>query len=638
MSGVIKKGKIYTREIIVKDIDADQFPMEYMKHVPEEKQERKVKYIHFHNKKHNVTKTGIEVNKLLNLIYIFKQLELPIPETDKREIYYFIRELLGGVLDIKVKKIEDRYTNVEVGKVDYYLKKLFNTLTKEDPESYPYWGFVQDYLGILSKEIVEVYDKYMNVSLLNEDAIKKISETPFFLIICEKQSTLKAFMKEFINRGYGKNYDFYGINLGKQPTIPAVKLLIELSKIRNFHAFCMHDLDINGIEIFFDMKRHFNIVSIGINPEFLEYIGVNFDDIKELWEPKGGKKTRETLIKIARTVLNDLDISEEQYKIYSNWIDFCSEERAELNSLTAYRLKEDMVKSKARDFCNYFEKLMKDCKWNLLRVRDFKKKDRITYLETKDGYEIVYEDESFRPSFRLSKTIDYNIKTELNRLSTYEPDFISKIYDKKEDSIITENEELDGIRSEITRLLNDGVRKITDKFDTIETDEYNMLNDRKDDILDEFKKDNPKLFDIDWDRLFDKKKMNEFNKIIRIKEKLIGLSNIKKYEILREGLMNYIGSIEKPIQPIFKNWFELVGFIGKTKRKGDIKVSRLKKIISGLLKRTEEYKEATEIIDGFGEFTDDIDYMFDKESSILEDIKEIIENMFKKIFEKLEEY
>jgi len=30
--------------------------------------------------------------------------------------------------------------------------------------------------------------------------------------------------------------------------------------------------------------------------------------------------------------------------------------------------------------------------------------------------------------------------------------------------------------------------------------------------------------------------------------------------------------------------------------------------------------------------------MFDEESSILEDIKKIIENMFEKIFEKLKEY
>ncbi len=415
MSGVLEKGTIGTKEVIVKNISPEQFPMKYMKDIPEEKRERKVKYMHFHTEKTKI-RAGIEVNKLLNRNYIFKQLDLPIPkELWKREIFYLVRKILGGEIDSKGKTKESRYKNMETGMIDYYLKKLFNTLKEEDPEIYQYWGFAQDYLNVFSKEIVEVYDKNMGPpSLLNNDTIKKISRTPFFLIICEKLSTLKAFMRELIIREYGKKYNYYGINLGKQATIPAVKLLIELSEIRNFHAFCMHDLDMSGIGIFFNMKRYFDITSIGINPEFLEYIGVNFDDLKELWEvePKKGRtkkgepkktkeeriqETKDTLIKLSQDLLNKTNVSEEQHKIYSSWIDFCSEERAELDSLTAYRLEEDMYKSKARDFVNYFEKLMKDCKWNLLRVKDFKKKDYIRYIGPEGEYEIAdkYETDYF---------------------------------------------------------------------------------------------------------------------------------------------------------------------------------------------------------------------------------------------------
>ncbi len=225
----------------------------------------------------------------------------------------------------------------------------------------------------------------------------------------------------------------------------------------------------------------------------------------------------------------------------------------------------------------------------------------------------------------------------LNRLSTKKPDFITEIYNDKEDSIITENE-LDDTRSEITNLLDAGIEEIKEEFETMKDEEDKILEDRKKELLDKFKEENPKLFDIKWDELFGKKKLKEFNRIIRIKESWIRLRNIKKYEIKREGLMNYKGSIEKPMQPIFKNWFELVDFLEKTKEKGDKKVKKLKKIMSECLKETDEYKEAKEIIDNFEEFKDDIEDLFVRESEKLEEIKEIFENVFKKASEKLEGY
>lgn len=646
---ISKKGKIplFVKKVIVKDIPPDQFPMEHMKHISEEQQKTIRKYVYIDTTHHKITKTGIEVNKHINKIYIFKQLGLPIQATDKNEIYYSIRKKLGGILDVKYTDKSKERGGIAAGKTDIYLKKLHNTMFFENPVKYPTWEFVQDYLNISSKEKVDVYDKNIVGSFLNFEKIEEISKTPFFLIICEKQSTLKASMKELKIRGYGKKYDYYGINLGGQSTTYVVKLLSKLSQIRNFHAFHMHDLDVSGVEILLDMKKHFNVISIGVNPEFLEYIDINFDDIKELWRPQPRKKktgeiiteeeliqdTRDSCIKKARTVLNKIDISEEQHKIYNDWIEYCSMERAELNSLTAYRLEEDPYESKVRDFVDYFEKLMKDCKWNLLRVRDFKKKDKIHYIGSEGKYKVVDKWDYFGSY----KTIDYNVKTVLNRLSTKKPDFITEIYNDKEDSIITENE-LDDTRSEITNLLDAGVEEIKEKFETMEENEDKILEDRKKEELDKFKEENPKLFDINWDELFDKKKLKEFNRIIRIKESWIRLRNIKKYEISREELMNYKGSIEKPIQPIFKNWFELVDFIEKTKKKGDKKVKKLKKIISKYLEKTEEYKEAKEIIDEFEEFEDDIEDLFDRESSILEDIKEITENWYKKVSEKLEEY
>ena len=650
-----KKGKIpfSVKKVIVKDIPPDQFPMEYMKHISEEQQNTVRKYVYLNTGWHNVTKTGIEVNKHVNQIYIYKQLGLPTPETDKNEIFYFIRDNLGGILDVSYTDKSKERGGIASGKTDVYLKKLHNTMFFEDPIKYPTWEFVQDYLNITSKEAVEVYDKNMKVSLLNYDTIMEISKTPFFLIICEKQSTLKAFMRELIIRGYGKKYDYYGINLGGQSTSYVVKLLSKLSQIRNFYAFCLHDLDVSGVEILLDMKKQFNVISIGVNPEFLEYIGVNFDDLKELWRPRPRKKktgeiiteeeliqeTRDSLIKKAQTVLNKIDISEEQYKIYNDWIEYCSLERAELNSLTAYRLKEDIYKSKVRDFVNYFEKLMKDCKWNLLRVRDFKKKDTFTYSESEHGEKIEHGEIIKYHTFGLSKTVSYDVKTELNRLSTYEyPDFINDTYNDKKESIKTINEELDDVRSEITNLMRANIRKIIDEFNKMRDNEYNELIKRKQDLLHEFEEDNPELFDINWEELFDKKKLDKFNKRIGIEEKLILYNNTKKYKILREELMDYIGSIENPTQPIFKNMLKLFKFIGKTKEKGDKRVERLKKIISKLFERTEEYKEAKEIVDEFEEFEDDIEKKFDKELAILEEIKEIREKMSKKIDKKLEKY
>lgn len=306
------------------------------------------------------TKTGIEAIKYNNMRYVFKQLDLTLQETQEREVYYIVRKRSGGKLDISDdKKFAEAH-------IDRYCKDLNEYL------GYKYWVYVRDYLGIKAKAIITIYDTGMNPFVLTDEpsddypngTIEKFIETPFFLIICEKDETLKAIMKEMkVRGGYSKGY--YGVALGKNATSYAIKLLIELSEVRNFHTFILHDQDISGLKIFLNMRRWIKAESIGVNPDFLKYCKIDNKEVDE--DYKVSKKDITGFI----TILNGCNLSKKKNNQYMGWMWACLKKRIELNSISAYRLEQSLTESKVKDFCNYLILKISDNqrKWNLNRYR-----------------------------------------------------------------------------------------------------------------------------------------------------------------------------------------------------------------------------------------------------------------------------
>ena len=221
-------------------------------------------------------------------------------------------------------------------------------------------------------------------------------------------------MEELIDRGYKEGY--YGLALGGNSTTYNIKLLIELSKVKHFYAFIMHDLDLDGLKIFFDMKKWFQCESIGLNPEMLAFSGISFDQGSENYKPKN----KENTIKHLNNVIKKY--TPEEQEVYKNWISICEDKRFELNSLTAIRLREDSRINKARDFVDYLLTKIEEVerKWNLVRLR---KPQR----ESPSSYDFSIS----KP--KIIRNVEYEIEQNIETITNKLDDLIQTIYEKQEE-------------------------------------------------------------------------------------------------------------------------------------------------------------------------------------------------------------
>lgn len=521
----------------------------------------------------NTKKAYSELFKIMNNRLVLKQLiergaNLNLQATDRREIYYIIRRSMDGKTGLKGDV--DAQTMGIGKKIAIYCQKISKYL------GYRYWGYVYDYLNIKPKETIIIYNTKMETSTLSNKNLKEIAKIPFFLIICEKEEPLRATMEEMINRGYTKG--FYGIALGGTSTTYNIKLLLELQEIRNFYAYIMVDLDLGGIAIFLDMKQWFPCESIGINPEMLDFAGVNFEDGSE--EHIISKKTRENTITGLNRKIRKLDISEEQREIYRNWIEVCKNRRFELNSLTSLRLEEDMNVSKAKDFCNYLISKLEDPN----RAWDLNRYDKPTY-----------ERISSRPTLQISR-----------------PEFIDDIE-------IRIQRQVNNIKSKLDNLLD----KITDKQEEIEEGALKELYDYLD------SKD--LQYGFDWKKLIEDK-YNKLDKKISISMDLLNIrSKIDYKKILRKN-RKYKGKevIEKPASIIKNQTNQLWNLRRKQKASLDNMYKEPEKQLKELLKETSEYKEMEEILtkneEQFTE-TNFMDYIINLQEELNKMIKELIETI-----------
>ena len=321
-------------------------------HIPEELYDKEIYFLK--KRLSQSTLAGINCSKYMNQRYIQYQLNLPLQRTNNREIFYTVRKMCkndGGNFDIKSK-----FTNT----INTYFKELNKFLKLS------YWGFVSELLKVDSGVRALVYDPVtLEPSVLTQKTFEQFSKTFFYFILCEKTSTIEPIMKEMKQRGYAKEGFYYGISTGGMGTSRVIKLLIELAKIRNFHVFVLHDYDISGLAIFFDIKRWISSESIGVNPDFMEFCGIDENDVNEDY------KISNKIKQITYFILRDGIFISNEYERYDSWIQSCLKKRIELNSISSYRLKEDLTESKVKDFCDYLITKLEDPDrmWDLNRYR-----------------------------------------------------------------------------------------------------------------------------------------------------------------------------------------------------------------------------------------------------------------------------
>ena len=495
-----------------------------------------------------------------------------------------------------------------------------------------YWLFLRDELKIRAKARGVIYevskDEYGTVKYkpvgLDFKTVEDYTDDPFFLVLCEKEGVIKAFLKELIERGFNKDH-FHCINIGGIAPGDVIRLIRRYNKIKNFHCFVLHDMDISGLGILLNIRKHFPCESIGVNPDLLEYCKYDFNKMSVKYrDGDTGKElptANEITIETVKTVLNELDIPIEEWEIYNKWFNMCIERKVELNAITAHRIRSDPLISKTVDFVDYFVHFIEEKKWNLNRLRDLKKFEKIPYT---DRYR-------------------WTIKTHIPRVDVY-PDFIWKF--DKEDAIENKiNEEykdyLDAI-NEIDDLITNNTRDIKEKLENIKDAEEETINDK----IGEIKKEYPKIFDgVSWREVLQSVypgKVEKMNDLIEWLEKRVQFRNKREYIKLKRQLENYIGSIKDdiPEKTIRAKEQELREYTKtNTARKNAIKMKRgFNKHLQLNLRRTIEYKEVKADITKLKEELEEREEKEDKRLELLNNFKEKLEEVFTELIGELDKF
>jgi len=631
----------------VSNIKEDFFYLEPLEYIPKEYWEEEV-WLLVPAKKSYLYETKRRLRDFLNERYILYQLKKlgldkydSVIEMTQREAWYYIEIVIDRakkVLEaekadkerIKKMKMDGTYNDFTSGMIKF-CKDIRETAGE------PYWGYVYDILRIKAKARATVYeitkdkdekDVYKAIGL-DKDTLINYTDAPLYLILCEKEDIVTAFLKELLKRGYNKEY-FYCINMGGEATSNVVRLLRKYNEIKNFHCFILHDMDISGLRVFFNMKKHFNCKSIGVNPEFLEHCEHKFDDFSEEYRTDSEKgKVRERcsdeMEQGAHTTLGELDISIEEFEKYKSWINRCVKKRVELNSITTFRLEEDHTKSKVIDFINYFIHILEETPWNINRIRPLKKEEKVLdYWKEWDG-----------------KSYLWTIKTRIPRVGVY-PDLILE-FDKEDAIEVKISEECEDYLSrinEIDDLITTNTESVKERLEGLKDAE----DEAKNDMVDEIKKEHPKIFDwISWRDILQSiypGKVEKMNRLIKTAQKRVQISNKTEWVKLKRKLRSYVGSIKDnmPEKAIRAKEQELREYTKtNTARISAIEMKdRFNKHLQFNLRLTTEYKEVEADITKLKEELEDRKAKEDKRIELLDKFKEKIEEMFTELMEDLE--
>ncbi|MCP6718912.1 MAG: hypothetical protein KJI71_01590 [Patescibacteria group bacterium] len=502
--------------VLVKDL-----PERWLKNIPEQFYENEV-YLVKDGSRKNV---GRELLNILNERFVRKQLELKMPPADNRDLWYQVHKRLKGKMDLNGDPLQQQISfDGAVKSFCQKVKKYFKA---------PYWGYVQDELKIKSKARTVAFTIEGKSYLVDSETITKrwfnnekndfyeiINETPFGFIICEKEEVLKSTMRKLREDGY--RYGWLGMGTQGYASTAVIRILMEYKKeiSDKFFVFVLHDFDVDGIKIYLDMKRYFHCESVGLNPHLLERVGIDTNSLLQEYKGKSGE-AKLFQIKGAMSMIQEIfdknliDVKEKAD--LESWINACSKRRLELQSLTGYRIEEDMTQNPARDYAEYIEYLLENDerifdlnrfgtpKWgeytwddisepNIVDAKpsliESMREEIINLLSNKiDEYLEEYDDEDFWRDFvsdvmeAAEKHLKASTKRKMKILENHKGEMVkdNEEYDKSlkkvKNYISEQSKELRGIRDKKQRFLRNFINKINDSIELKieESEEYNEV-------------------------------------------------------------------------------------------------------------------------------------------------------------------
>jgi len=276
--------------------------------------------------------------------------------TDMRHMFYECRnKFLKKYLELTEIDLEgDQYSGFEHA-ITYWCQKYCR---EHGMNEELYWR-VREMLNIWAKGKATCEGE-VEKFLIEKNTRERVSKSCSFILLCEKETVSRELMKRLQGEGYKLNIVATG---GKSPSDVKEAVLEAVDSFDKddptFYFLVLHDFDIAGVEIFFDLKRHYNnVIDVGVNQEFIHSWNCNLRLVEEQVKNKGFHKKLEEYIQNSDYTQEDFNYLQGEKVSAKKWIG----KRIEIDAIH--------VEYGIEPFVKYIvDKIQKECKlWDLSRI------------------------------------------------------------------------------------------------------------------------------------------------------------------------------------------------------------------------------------------------------------------------------
>lgn len=215
------------------------------------------------------------LNQRLELV---RQRQTP-PFTDIRHLFYECRNLFLRE-NPQLTKIDSKskmpYVDWQIGALNHWCLKHCEEF---DVQKELYWR-VREKLNIWA-EGKAICEGESGKFLIDRETRSRTAKDCSFILVCEKKTVSKELLERLKAEGYKVNLISTGGYSPSDVQEAVLQIAEELDeKDPTFYFLVLHDFDLEGVKIFFNLReRYTGVIDVGVNSELIKYLNEqgNFD-------------------------------------------------------------------------------------------------------------------------------------------------------------------------------------------------------------------------------------------------------------------------------------------------------------------------------------------------------------------------
>jgi len=201
-------------------------------------------------------------------------LDKKTPEyTDIRHLYYQARKIYKAMTD--EDDVPGEYNNY-IGAVNKFCQKHSHEIGV--PEAF--WWVLRDKMNIMAKPMA-ICDGEAGRFLIDHDNRERVQKHSSFILLCEKDTVSRQLLEELRKIGYKVNL-ISSQGQDTADTKAAVISAVADLETENFFILYLHDYDVAGAEMFFNLYSYYQkVIDIGLNEHFIKSMKISKKKVEE---------------------------------------------------------------------------------------------------------------------------------------------------------------------------------------------------------------------------------------------------------------------------------------------------------------------------------------------------------------------